>query len=85
MVDEALRHWWNGELRRVRRRDIYLHRQGDQYVLEALSGGKDGSSRWSTPMTEREALELAEQWQQGQEGWREAGPPEAPNGPPAGR
>jgi hypothetical protein len=71
IVADDPRHWWNGELRRLQRRDIYLHQRGDQYVLEARSGGKDGTSRWSTPMTEQEALGLADRWQQGQEGWRE--------------
>ena len=71
MVADDPRHWWNGELRRVRRRDIYLHRQGDQYAVEARSGGKDGRSRWSQPMAEREALQLVEKWRQGQDGWRE--------------
>jgi hypothetical protein len=71
MVADDPRHWWNGELRRVRRRDIYLHRQGDQYAVEALSGGKDGTSRWAGPLPEQDALEVVARWQQDQDGWRE--------------
>lgn len=83
IVAEDPRHWWNGELRRVRRRDIYLHKRGDQYAVEALSGGKDGTSRWSNPMTEQEALTLAARWRESQDGWREMGA-DAPSGPTAG-
>jgi hypothetical protein len=71
MVADDPRHWWNGELRRVRRRDIYLHRQGDHYAVEARSGGKDGTSRWAGPLPEQEALEVVARWQQDQDGWRE--------------
>jgi hypothetical protein len=67
------RHWWNGELRRVRRRDIYLHRRDDTYVVEAVAGGKDGMPQWSAPMTEQEALEVVARWTAGQDGWREMG------------
>jgi hypothetical protein len=83
MVAEEPRHWWNGELRRLHRRDIYLHQQGDRYVVEARAGGKDGMPRRSAPMTEQEALDLVARWQEGQGGWREMPPRPARDGIPS--
>lgn len=68
---ERRKHWWNGIWGRLARRDVYLYVDGDQWLVEARTGGADGQSRWFEHDDPDAALDRARGLLIGPGEWRE--------------
>ena len=68
------RHWWNGNHSSRGRRDVFIRTDGQQWEVEAQTGGVAGRSKLH-PCPSRSAAEiLAEAWLGGRPEWRELVP-----------
>lgn len=68
---ERRKHWWNGVWGKLSRRDVFLYRDGDRWLVEARRGGAEGGSRWFEQDQENAALEDVRRLLVGPGEWRE--------------
>jgi hypothetical protein len=71
---ETRKQWWNGRWGRIARRDIFIHVDGDAWMVEARDGGADGRHRFLDDETEAAALDIARDLMMSSNGWRELTP-----------
>jgi hypothetical protein len=55
---ERRKHYWNGRMGRLVRRDIYLYEDAGTWWVQARHGGDDGVSQWYELADEDLALDL---------------------------
>jgi hypothetical protein len=68
------RHWWNGNLSLIGRRDVYIRTDGQLWEVEAQTGGDSGESKVYSCPGRASAQILAEAWLGGRPQWREVVP-----------
>jgi hypothetical protein len=68
---ETRRKWWNGRWGRLARTDVFIHVDGDMWMVELREGGREGRSRWLDARDEDAALNIARDLMIGSDGWRE--------------
>jgi hypothetical protein len=65
------RHWWNGSRSAMSRRDVYVRTDGQQWEVEAQTGGAEGRSTVQQCPGQASAMILADAWLGGRSQWRE--------------
>ena len=68
------RHWWNGNQSLRGRRDVYIRTDGQQWEVEARTGGSAGRSEVHHCPGQTSAEILAKAWLGGRPEWRELTP-----------
>ena len=68
------RHWWNGNHSSRGRRDVYIRTDGEQWEVEAQTGGIAGRSKLHPCPSRSSAEILADAWLGGRPEWRELMP-----------
>ena len=54
---ERRKHYWNGKWGRLARMDILVFEDAGAWLIEARTGGTDGTSRWFQTTDEDAALD----------------------------
>ncbi len=69
---ELLGKWWNSRWGRLARLDIWLYRDGEQYLVQARKGDSESPSRTWTYACEPDARAMVQQLiDTGGDGWQE--------------
>jgi hypothetical protein len=55
---EVVGHWWNGRWGRLARRDVWLHRDDDSWIVAARQGDGESNVWHSKPSSEAQARTL---------------------------